>query len=287
MRSLPIPTDATGHPFDAREVFRLCISHVQQPAGLKVRLQSIEQAIADAAILYDQRARASLLYAFPRADNVGGVTKNEMVKIYTYRMVDPDQPGRVVYDQIIGAAPDGMCPLCGFPGASTLDHHLPKADYPVLAVTPNNLVPSCTRCQTIKKAAYPQTAEEQTLHPYYDNIEDQVWLTAVVNQDTPASFSFEVTPPAGWDDVMIARVTHHLNTFQLFDLFAKNAANELAGIRSGLRALFAEGGVNSVRAQLLWAANTWLNNEPNSWQQAMYRASTVSDWFCNEGFNLV
>ena len=198
-------------------------------------------------------------------------------------MVDADQPGRPIYNRLLMSSNE-KCPLCGVNTVSTLDHHLPKAEYPVLSVTPINLIPACRDCQSAKMEDYPTMAAEQTLHPYYDNIEADIWLTAVVNQGPPASFIFEVTPPATWNQILTDRVRYHMESFNLPRLFAVNAANELAGIRPGLTNLFDKGGINAVRDHLQWSADSWRAGGLNTWQLAMYQAAAANDWFCNGGF---
>ncbi|MFJ9642166.1 hypothetical protein [Streptomyces sp. NPDC101206] len=74
--------------------------------------------------------------------------------------------------------------LCGHGIADTLNHQLPKIVYPLLAVAPLNLVPACRGCNSHRSELAPRTAEEQTLHPYCDDLGDHVWLTARV-QDLP------------------------------------------------------------------------------------------------------
>src|SRR6266571_1397377 len=171
MRSLPKPTDDDGVEYVAGAVFKICISKVRNP-DLRLRLRSVEADIAAAEVQYAASAAAAMLHTVPRMNNVAGrVNKDEMVRTYTGRMVAKSQPGRPVYDRLIAASPGGRCPLCSLGHVSALDHHLPKAEYPILAITPANLVPSCGWCQNAKDDAYPQIAAEQTLHPYFDSVD--------------------------------------------------------------------------------------------------------------------
>jgi hypothetical protein len=61
-----------------------------------------------------------------------------------------------------------ICPMCGSQHRHTLDHLLPKEDYPEFAIFSANLVPACKcntdRGQTVKGDA----AGERVLHPYFD-----------------------------------------------------------------------------------------------------------------------
>lgn len=63
-----------------------------------------------------------------------------------------------------------VCPYCGFPLApETLDHFLPKEDWPEYAIFSDNLVPQCRGCAPIKSARYFGLKEKQSLflHPMY------------------------------------------------------------------------------------------------------------------------
>jgi len=293
MRHLPIPTDHAGQPYAAGAVFNTCI--VNEAHDFHVRLTGIVPNVVAAETLYDQQAQTTTLHTFQRQPTIvganGAVTTDELKYLYTYRMVGDEQPGRAIYDRLRAAGGE-KCPLCGVNAVKTLDHHLPKSKYPVLSVAPTNLIPSCRDCQSAKKSVFPTTAEEETLHPYFDNVDGDIWLTAVVNQETPATFTFGVTPPAAWGQLLIDRVLNHMESFELYSLFAGNAANELTGIRQGLTDLFNSGGTAAVQAHLQNQAASWRQGGQqagrlNSWQLAMYQAAANDNWFYSQGFALV
>ena len=207
-----------------------------------------------------------------------------MIKVYTGRMVPTTQPGRPVYERIIGAPIDDRCPLCGVGIVTTLDHHLPKSEYPVLSVVPTNLVPCCSWCQGAKREAFPDQSENQTLHPYYDNVEAAVWLQADVVVGVPATFKFRVAPPQNWSALIRRRLERHLEVFDLQRLFVSNAASHLSEIRHSLNYLHQTSGSVAVREHLEREALSREAVHRNSWAAAMYRAAFSSDWFCDGGF---
>ena len=55
---------------------------------------------------------------------------------------------------------------------STLDHYLPKEQNPQFAIFSENLVPACSRCNTLKrdKIVDEGIGVRLFLHPYFDNI---------------------------------------------------------------------------------------------------------------------
>jgi len=167
---------------------------------------------------------------------------------------------------------------------STLDHYLPKAHYPSLAVTPINLVPACSDCNKAKLDAVPQSAEDVPLHPYYDDLGDDIWLTAVVVQRHPAALKYSIVRPAAWSDTLYARARSHFNSLNLGSLFASEAAEELLNIRHQLKMIHDINQGVGVRDELLRRAESCSEIRKNSWRSAAYNAWSQSDWFCDRGF---
>ncbi|MHA6879239.1 HNH endonuclease [Ralstonia pseudosolanacearum] len=269
---------------DAGEVFAQCISRVRDRA-LKARLESIETDIIQASDTFADLAAQVRLYEFVRAAVVGGVvTTAEMEAVYNQRMVPKTAPGRTAYDKLMSLARSGKCPLCAQRDASTLDHHLPKAHYPVLAITPLNLVPSCKDCNKAKLASLPTNATEETLHPYFDDIDGDRWLFASVQTTVPASLTFFVDPPNHWDAVLAGRMLLHFETLGLGELYAAQGADELLNIRHQLQTLHDAGGAATVRNELLARAGSARAVRVNGWRVSAFQAFAESDWFCEGGF---
>ncbi|WP_148043025.1 HNH endonuclease [Methylocystis hirsuta] len=207
-----------------------------------------------------------------------------MEKVYTQRMAKTGAPARDIYDEIFCSSPQGRCPLCGQRPVATLDHHLPKAHYPALAVAPLNLLPACSDCNKTKLASRPTRAEEVGLHPYYDDLGNEFWLKAQVIERRPTALRFSVAAPASWNVVLTARVENHFRTLGLASLYASEAAEELINIRHQLIKLRALDTANAVRDELERRAQSCALGRPNGWRAAAYRAWQASNWFCEGGF---
>jgi len=67
------------------------------------------------------------------------------------------------------SSPD-ICPMCGSAKTGTLDHLLPKDNYPQWSVFSKNLVPACD-CNLKRKEVLKGDVikQERVLHPYFDN----------------------------------------------------------------------------------------------------------------------
>jgi hypothetical protein len=268
------------------DVFAACTSRIRDP-DLKLRMKSVAPLILAASDDFDGLAAQTRLHQFVRQAVVGGVVSTaEMEAVYTQRMAKKSAPGRDAYDELFNSAPNGRCPLCGHRMASTLDHHLPKAHYPVLAVVPLNLIPACGDCNKSKLAALPATASEETLHPYYDNIEGDRWLFAEVVEDTPAAVRFQVQAPANWSLVLADRVALHFKTLGLGALYSAESADELLNIRGQLETIHAAGGAALVEIELRERAASCRRARMNGWRTAAFEAFADSAWFCGGGFSL-
>jgi hypothetical protein len=179
------------------------------------------------------------------------------------------------------------CPFCGHRDVSTLDHVLPKADYPAFAVTPVNLVGSCGDCNKLKLAAVPSCASDTLLHPYFDAASDRQWLSARVVVGPMAAVTFYVLQVAEFDASLNARIAHQFRVLGLAKLYSSQAAREMAGIRANLMRHRDSGGAAAVRLELRHRFESRQASQINSWQTATYQALSQSDWFCDGGFSLL
>ncbi len=79
-------------------------------------------------------------------------------------------PNSLAFIKQIRASSPTVCPMCGSLKTTSLDHVLPKEDYPEFTVYSKNLVPACD-CNTKRGKATKNTATGgRVLHPYFDNV---------------------------------------------------------------------------------------------------------------------
>ncbi|WP_317419808.1 MULTISPECIES: hypothetical protein [unclassified Morganella (in: enterobacteria)] len=269
----------------AKEVYETCISKVRNK-DLKEKLCKISSSIEVAAQEYQEKAEDKQWFLIESSDGVDGiVNKSEMEKVYTQRMVGKNAPGRVLYNQLINAAPNGICPLCGQRTVSTLDHFLPKADFSSLVVVPLNLIPACSDCNKAKLDKVPDHESKQTLHPYYDDVTSEQWLFAEVKEESPGTIHFYTSDVDAYDDVLNERIKFHFRELALGNLYMSNANSTVTEIQFRLSRLHEKGGKNAVKAYLEEEEESRRNNHINSWNTAAYQAMMNSDWFCDGGFN--
>jgi hypothetical protein len=267
----------------ARSTFELCANSIREDT-FRLRLLSISDLIEVAESDYEAHATRTTLFEILPEDNIdNSVTRDEMDTIYKGHLSRLGSRSRYVYDAIRTSTRHGICPLCGHRQVATLDHYLAKSLHPIFAVTPLNLIPSCSDCNKAKLNRQPARASDQTLHPYFDNVANEVWLRATLIEGAPPAVMFRVSPPNCWSKLEFDRVSLHFRTFRLAELYSANAAQELAQIGYGLGKVADSSGANSVKLHLLDQAESRSAEEPNSWQAALYKTLAESEWFCNGG----
>lgn len=268
----------------AIETFEECIDMVRDN-DLKTRLDGCKSLIINAESEFNSKITNGEIFTIIKEKIINkNVTAKELEKVYTYRMAKKGTQGRVIYDKIISKPTLGVCPLCNHRLVETLDHYLPKANFPRLSVTPINLVPSCFPCNKGKLTSIPLNSNEETLHPYFDDIENEEWIYAKVNQTTPASLTYYAHPPSHWTQLLRNRAIHHFESFTLNKLYSVQAAVLLRNLNERLKSIHEKAGALGIKKYLQEEAESRHKVDRNSWQAVFYRTLSDDEWFCNGGF---
>lgn len=279
MRRLRPPT------FAVRDVIEACLAGITEEARV-AQLRGVRSVIESAEHEYRALGEQGGLYQMPLGEAESRVDRGFMSIIYKRHFVRRGSPSRVLYEQIRMAPEHGTCPLCGQRTVSTIDHYLPQVRYPELTLTPMNMVPACSDCNKAKLAQTPQTAEEQSLHPYFDDLGQERWLVAEVLPSQPPTIAFSIRAASDWSATLTARVKYHFAMLSLAELYAAQAASEMADISYTLVMLGDAVGGDGVHDHLDLAARSRAHRNRNSWQAALYEALAASEWFCGVGYRL-
>lgn len=271
--------------FTGVTALKACVSSIRDE-DLKQRLRQIEDAVGNSEKIYATYGKAAKLYLIKGTDSIHGlVTSAEMDRVYNNTFVKSVKT-RSIYDKIKKACENDVCPLCGQRTVFQLDHYLPISEFPVYGVTAINLVPTCSDCNKLKLAHVPTAPDEQTLHPYFDDIEQERWLYATVLKVKPAALTFSVVPPPTWTAIKAARVATHFRIFGLGALYSTHAAVEMNNMRYSLEKLsIGLDSASMISAHLRDRAESCAAAYLNSWQTATLDALANSEWFCSGGFN--
>lgn len=271
------------------DLLNVCINGIrdndEEKEERKTRLNNSKQSLLEYSRHYKDIAELGLLSAEERNFEIqGGALKNDMIYLYDERLVKSVN-GKKYYDKIKAAAPHGKCPICGYYEADTLDHYLPKAVYHRYAVTVENLVPECIACNKKKTTRIANSRDEETIHPYFDDFDDEVWMYATINKQAgkPFGFEFEVRKPDSWDDQKFIRAQNHLKVYKLYDLYRVLSATEINTVLLRIQKLYRRvRDIDFLRDTIKDECDIEREQRKNSWQAAMYQCIYEDTWVWNE-----
>lgn len=280
MNKLPVPR------LSFHDTYTTCIGGIANDID-RERMSAVSPQLEQLATEYVELAERGSLYSIQplrarrREDPevFENVRKSDLVKIYSDYMVDRE-PGRGLYDQI-KVSSNGSCPFCsGIGEVKTVDHYLPKANYPQFSVHPANLVPACRDCNTGKSNRVAEEPEDQVLHPYYepDQFYTDAWIQATVEVSESIAIKYYAAPPEEWDDVEKARAICHFLDFGLATRYGRRAAEELSTVVYTRSTILSQVTSEEFRTYLMSVASSFDN--PNNWKPAMYKALAEDEGFC-------
>lgn len=269
---------------EVEEVLTSCTSNMHNNDKnnfLKDRVLQNKDRIIQYTQEFENKVQQNKVHELKEHTKVGAnVDKDEMVKIYEQGMV-ASKLGRIYYDKILSLAPRGICPLCNKRDSSTLDHYLPKAKFPTLAISPINLVPACSDCNKDKLTESSNSMETQPIHPYFDNIDSEEWLFAIIVQDEKIMVNYYVKRPESWDEILYKRVCNHMEVLKLNSLYGKAAGSEIVDMKFFFNQTWAASGVEGVKKIIENMLASFSVNNKNSWKIALYREMYNNEWFLN------
>lgn len=266
---------------DVAEILLDCISNYRDK-DLKRRFQLSKDYISNCTNDYNLKAQVHETYKYESHDIVSNVTKKDMVSLYNDKFVKSGQPGRVYYDKILHSAPHGVCPFCGIRIASTLDHYLNKANFPVYSISPINLIPACKDCNKDKGEQVSEKAEHEFIHPYYDIINNHIWLKATLQPNENTLVTYSVKKPDEWSNLLYLRVVNYFKTLKLNSLYGIHAVGEILNNKYKLSRLKQKAGIDELINDLNETALSCEYYYLNSWQSALYRELSSNEWFYSQ-----
>ncbi len=264
---------------------------------LITRLKSVESLLIEAEKHYQKLGEDRLLHTITEIEEIiipddieieegipRVISDKEMEKVYTNFLVDkPDSEkvGRIIYDKILSNTYYNLCPYCSQREVKTVDHFLPKSKFITLAITPINLLPSCSDCNKLKLDNYTLLENQMIIHPYFEDLSNEEWLGCrVVENVWPITFSYyilEVNNP-----IFYSRLNYQFDLFELGKLYADNASREF---NNRLKSLIREYNSNPDNKAIDFINDnleSYRSENKNSWQTKMFDSLSKSSWFIEE-----
>lgn len=124
------------------------------------------------------------------------------------------------------------CPYCGIDRPRTIDHYLPKSDFPEFSVFPFNLIPCCQYCNGKKNDRWLKNGKRMFLNFYYDEIPQYKFLyTNLVfsNTRTPI-ITFSIEENANISADLFEIIQEHYINLNLLKEYALSVDEEISSI---------------------------------------------------------
>ncbi len=202
------------------------------------------------------------------------ITASEMIEIYKNKFVGNKYLKQEYYDKILLLSPYGKCPICGVGQVSTLDHYLAKSLYPTYTITPFNLVPVCRDCNSNKADLDITTDSNAPFHPYYDTIDNLIWLCANIEiQDGMIVSSYFISHQIKLDDIeLYNRLNSHFNLYKLSKIYSIQASTEIAENTVFWKQKYIFWGKKEFKEYLSDCLSSKEKYQKNTWNTALLRA---------------
>lgn len=268
--------------YKVETIYSNCINRTEN-LTLQQALTSERTRILERCQLYADRAEEMTLYSIAPELPIN-IIREDLSDIYDRIVVGGGE--RYVFLGIKAAAPYKRCPFCAHRDVASLDHYLPRENYPEFAVLPVNLVPCCSGCNGEKRAFIPNAEEEQLFHPYFDDWSMYDLLIAHIEIGSYVDVFFGITD-TGAPDRVRQRAQNHFDRLKLDELYSANAAAELISKREDFRMTFEADGPEALRQDLDREAITRRLPFRNAWQPALYRALADCSQFWQGDYELI
>lgn len=178
-----------------------------------------------------------------------------------------------------------ICQYCMIrDSGDSFDHYLPKGQYPEFAVLSNNLVPSCSRCNSIKSNVWFDPAGNRNiLHFYYDVIPTVPFLTCTLSWRRGTELiRFQLQRPAGVPNSLYRIIERHFERLGLIKEYEERSNTEITNTNNILTGFAIGTPLADVRASLLrQVAADMVSYGCNYWKILIKEQLALSNQYLN------
>ncbi|WP_312699215.1 HNH endonuclease signature motif containing protein [Sedimentibacter sp.] len=208
--------------------------------------------------------------------------KPYMKKMYSERFSQKGYPEVYKYYLQIRQSV-GYCPYCNFPTHHTkqIDHYFPKAIFPSLSLTVDNLVPICTDCNKTKWEYYSLNKNEMLIHPYYDEFANDSFefIHCNIIEEEHIGFTFSIKKLEKWDDTIFERVKIHFKILELDKLYSSDFETDFSVYIEELKELYIDCDEADVKEILKRKIRSYRKSNIKPWFYAGYNSILNNAWF--------
>ncbi len=176
-----------------------------------------------------------------------------------------------------------FCPFCSEPGRpNTLDHYLPKSEYPEYSILSKNLVPMCDICQgSDAKGSKVLDLNDKRLflHPYYDEIGDLEILVLKIKPPYVKGTNFQLNVnPSIVDAELKELCSRHIKELNIDKRYREYFSSQYIRLKKLVRQMLSRGiRSNELKDKLIFFYEERLITGINYWDTIFYKSVLNND----------
>lgn len=163
-------------------------------------------------------------HGFKKADT------NDFLKLYSYKNSSINKL-KILITTIRGNRSLNTCQNCTINSVNSMDHFLPKINFPEFVVNPKNLIPICTECNGYKSTS----SSEQFLNLYLDKLPSDQYLFVKIDEDLIPTF--EIKNRSGINPIIFNKIETHYGKLHLLKRFSRESYRVIAGLENQISSL--------------------------------------------------
>lgn len=125
-----------------------------------------------------------------------------------------------------------LCPFCTINNSNTLDHLIPKTEFPEYSDNPQNLMPCCSECNSLKSTTWRLGNERKYLNLYLDSLPSKQYLfIELIIEDNTIKAFFNIENRENIENKLFNRILNHYTRFNLCEQFSQNSYNVISELK--------------------------------------------------------
>lgn len=222
-------------PYDLKDSFEVYKEAVERKDNgpVKTELKGIEQPMDDCYKNYHRHFRQNDLEYMPHS-RVGTDHKIALLSLYGSQ-TKLIKDFRKRYFEINPQTYNDVCPYCVISESNTTEHILPKEKYPEYAVDVLNLIPGCSKCNSLKgEDVLNQNGERFIINYYTDILPNIQYLFVDIffnGEDLGFRYRLENVGNA-IDTGLFSLIDRHYTKLELLKRYKEKAIQTIAEIKN-------------------------------------------------------
>lgn len=199
---------------DSVDFYGLAVSR-KEDEDLRLRLTAITDEIRAGYLLYDQHWEDSTLSVLHN-NAFFTAFRNDLKGLYDYNSLTL----RELRTNVQSRMPQAIrytCQYCTVTPAESLDHYIPKEEFPEYSIHANNLVPCCKTCNGYKSFVWRGAQGQRLFLNFYRDflLAGRFLFCEVIDDNGEIDFRFYIENRIGISQVDFAMVETHFSRLRL------------------------------------------------------------------------